>query len=84
MPPATKFHLDHTVVVLRRSPASVTSSSPSSRRRVDEALPQHSAGSEFEGRHRAERVQQRLSEDFESEEIDVTLKTWYSFEEYEA
>lgn len=26
----------------------------------------------------------RLSEDFESEEIGVTLKTWYSFEEYEA
>ena len=25
-----------------------------------------------------------LSEDFESEEIDVTLKTWYSFEEHEA
>ena len=26
----------------------------------------------------------RLSEDFESEEIGVTLKTWYSCEEYEA
>ena len=26
----------------------------------------------------------RLSEDFESEEIGVTLKTWYSFEEHEA
>ena len=25
-----------------------------------------------------------LSKDFESEEIGVTLKTWYSFEEYEA
>ena len=25
-----------------------------------------------------------LSEDFESEEIGVTVKTWYSFEEYEA
>ena len=25
----------------------------------------------------------RLSEDFESEEIGVTLKTWYSFEEHE-
>ena len=26
----------------------------------------------------------RLSEDFESEGIGVTLKTWYSFEEHEA
>ena len=26
----------------------------------------------------------RLSEDFESEEISVTVKTWYSCEEYEA
>ena len=31
-------------------------SSSSPRRRADEILPQHSAGSEFEGRHRAERV----------------------------
>ena len=31
-----------------------TSSSP--RRRADKDLPQHSAGSEFKGRHRAERV----------------------------
>ena len=31
-------------------------SSSSPRRRADETLPQHSAGSEFEGRHRAERV----------------------------
>ena len=43
-------------MVLRRSPASVASSSPSSHRRADETLPQHSDGSEFEGRHRAERV----------------------------
>ena len=28
----------------------------SPRRRADKTLPQHSAGSEFEGRHRAERV----------------------------
>ena len=32
------------------------SSSPSPRRRADRTLPQSSAGSEFEGRHRAERV----------------------------
>ena len=56
MPPSTIVHLDNTVAVLRRSPASVTSSSLSSRRRADETLPQHSAGSEFEGCHRAERV----------------------------
>ena len=42
--------------MLRRSPASVASSTLSSRRRADESLPQSSAGSEFVGRHRAERV----------------------------
>ena len=33
-------------------------SSSSPRRRADETLPQSSAGSEFEGRHRAEHVQE--------------------------
>ena len=42
--------------MLRRSPAQITSPSPSPRRRADETLLGHSAGSEFEGRHRAERV----------------------------
>ena len=56
MPPATKFRLDHTVTVLRRSPASVTSSSPSPRRRAGETLPRPQLDLEFEGRHRAERV----------------------------
>ena len=56
MPPSTIFHLDNIVAVLRRSPTSVASSSPSPRRCADETLPQSSAGSEFEGRHRAERV----------------------------
>ena len=42
--------------MLRRSPAEITSPSPSPRCRADETLPQHSAGSEFEGRHRAERM----------------------------
>ena len=42
--------------MLTRSPAEITSPSPSQRRRADETPPQHSAGSEFEGRHRAERV----------------------------
>ena len=58
MPPSTIIHLGHIVPVLRRSPASVTSSTSSSCRRADETLPQHSAGSEFEGRHRAELVQE--------------------------
>ena len=56
MPPSTIIHLGHIVAVLRRSPALVTSSTSSPRRRADETLPQPSAGSEFEGRHRAERV----------------------------
>ena len=42
--------------MLRRSPASVASSTPSSRRRADGTLPQSSAGSEAGDRHRAERV----------------------------
>ena len=49
-------HLDHIVAVLRRSHASVATSSPSPCRRADGTLPQISAGSKFEGRHRAERV----------------------------
>ena len=56
--PSTIVHLDHIVVVLRRSPASVATSSSSPRRRADGTLPQSSAGLEFEGRHRAERVQE--------------------------
>ena len=56
MPPSTIIHLGHIVAVRRRSPASVASSTPAPRRRADETLPQHSAGSEFEGRHQAERV----------------------------
>ena len=55
--PSTDFHLGHIVVVLRRSPASVTSSSPSSRRCADETLPRPQLDQEFEGRHRAEREQ---------------------------
>jgi hypothetical protein len=56
-PPSTVTHLGHIVVVLRRSPASVTSSSPSPRRRADETLPRPQLDLEFEGRHRAVRVQ---------------------------
>ena len=56
MPPATIIHLDHIVVVLRRSPALVEHHQSSSRRRADGTLPQSSAGSEFVGRHRAEHV----------------------------
>ena len=56
MPPSTVFHLGNIIAVLRLIPASVASSTPSSRRRADGTLPQSSAGSEFVGRHRAERV----------------------------
>ena len=55
--PSTDFHLGHIVVVLRRSPASVTSSSPSTRRRADETLPRPQLDLEFEGHHQVERVQ---------------------------
>ena len=54
--PSTDFHLGHIVVVLRRSPAPVTSSSPSPRRRADETLPRPQLDQEYEGRHRSERV----------------------------
>ena len=50
------FHLGHIVVVLRRSPAPVTSSSPSPRRRANETLPRPQLDQELEGCHRAERV----------------------------
>ena len=56
MPPSTIIHLGYIVAVLRRSPASVASSSPSSRHRADETLRRSSAGSELAGRHRVERV----------------------------
>ena len=54
--PSTVTHLGHIVVVLRRSPAPVTSSSPSPRCRADETLPRPQLDQEYEGRHRAERV----------------------------
>ena len=54
--PSTIIHLGHIVAVLRRSPTSVASSSPSSRCHADGTLPRSSAGSEFVGRYRAERV----------------------------
>ena len=56
MPPSTDFHLGHIVVVLRQSPSSVTSSSPSSRCRADKTLPQPPLDLEFVGHHRVERV----------------------------
>ena len=57
VPPSTILHLGHIVVVLRRSPALVTSSSPSQCRRADKTLPRPQLDLEFVGRHRAERVQ---------------------------
>ena len=55
--PSTDFYLGHIIVVLRRSPASVTSSSLSTCRRDDAILPRPQLDPEFEGRHRAEHVQ---------------------------
>ena len=48
--PSTVTHLGHIVVVLRRSPAPVTSSSPSPRHRADGTLPRPQLDQEFEGR----------------------------------
>ena len=56
MPPSIVTHLGHIVVVLRRSPAPVTSSSLSPRRRADGTLPRPQLDQELKGRHRAERV----------------------------
>ena len=56
VPPSTDFHLGHIVVVLRRSPAPVTSLTSSPCRRANGTLPRHFAGSESRDRHRAERV----------------------------
>ena len=55
--PSTETHLSHIVVVLRRSRAPVTSSSPSPRRRADGTLPRPQLDQDIEGRHQAERVQ---------------------------
>ena len=57
VPPSTIIHLGHIVIVLRRSPAPVASSSPSSCRSADETLPRPQLDQEYEGRRRAERVQ---------------------------
>ena len=58
MPPSTIIHLDHIVAVLRRSPASVEHHHRHHTVVLTVGtLPQSSAGSEFEGRHRVERVQ---------------------------
>ena len=43
-------------MVLRRSPARITSPSPSPHLRADRTLPRYFAGSESGDRHRAERV----------------------------
>ena len=49
--PSIDFYLGHIVVVFRRSPTSVTLSSPSTRRCADETLPRPQMDLEFEGRH---------------------------------
>ena len=55
MPPSTII-LDNIVAVLRRSLATVEHQDRHHTVVLTELIPQHSAGSEFEGRHRAERV----------------------------
>ena len=55
-PPSTVYASGHIHVVLRRSPAQITSPSPSPRRRADETPPRHFARSRVRGRHRDERV----------------------------
>ena len=55
--PSIVYASGHIHVVLRRSPARITSPSPSPRRHADGTLPRHFAGSRVEGRHRVERVQ---------------------------
>ena len=47
--PSTVYSSGHSVVVLRRSPARITSPSPSPRRRADKTLPRHFAGSIVRG-----------------------------------
>ena len=54
--PSIVYHLGHIIVVLRRIPAPVNSSSPSPRRRADGTLPHPQLDQELKGRHRAERV----------------------------
>ena len=56
MPPSIVTHLDHIIVVLRRSPAPVTSSTPSPRHCAEGTLPRPQLDQELEGRHHAERV----------------------------
>ena len=56
VPPSTIIHLGHIVAVLRRSPATVASSTLSPRHHADETLPRALLDCEFAGRHRAERV----------------------------
>ena len=56
MPLSTIVLLNNIVAVLRRSPATVEHQDRHHTVVLIGTLPRHSAGSEFEGRHRAERV----------------------------
>ena len=56
MPRSIGISSDHIVVVLRRSPVRITSSTPLTRQRADGTLPRPQLDQELEGRHRAERV----------------------------
>ena len=57
MPPATIFHLDHIVVVLRRSPTTVEHQDRHHAVVLTELIPDTLLDQEYRGRHRAERVQ---------------------------
>ena len=67
MPPSTVTHLGHIVVVLRQSPAPVTSSSASPHHHADGPLPRPQLDQELEGRRRAERV------------LNTAFDTWISW-----
>ena len=56
MPPSTIIHLGYIIAMFTRSPAPVEHHHRHHAVVLMELIPQHSAGSEFEGRHRAERV----------------------------
>ena len=55
-PPSTVYASGHIFVVLRRSPARITSSSLSPHRRAEGTLPRPQLDQEYEGRHPAKHV----------------------------
>ena len=64
VPPSTVTHLDHTIVVITRSPVPVASSSLSPRHHADRTHPHPQLDQEHKGRHRDERVMTRRCRTF--------------------